>query len=91
MTGETSRLIAWHWQRAGDDWFPASWSFAISMDLGFGLIFDSIMYLVFAKQLKQRQINKLADAGGGNVFSVWVFFPVCFQIMSYTGLWIQKE
>lgn len=30
----------------------------------------------FAKQLKQRQINKLADAGGGNIFSVWVFFPI---------------
>lgn len=28
-----------------------------------------------AKQLKQRQINKLADAGGGSIFSVWVFFP----------------
>lgn len=45
-----------------------------------------------AKQLKQRQINKLADAGGGSIFSVWVFFPDYLKkIMSYMGLWTQKE
>lgn len=40
-----------------------------------GGFLTALYALYFAKQLKQRQINKLADAGGGNIFSVWVFFP----------------
>ena len=46
------------------------------MDLNFGLVCDSISYrprilqILSAKELKHRQINKLADAGGGNVFCV---------------------
>lgn len=64
------------------------------MDLDFGLVCDNISYMphilqiLSAKELKHRQINKLADAGGGNVFCVLGlgFFPLRFKSMSHMGL-----
>lgn len=57
---------------------PSQWA-----GLGFGLVCDTISYvphvlqMLSAKELKCRQINKLADAGGGSVFCVLGlgFFP----------------
>lgn len=61
----------------------------------FGLVCDSISYMLHilqilsAKELKHRQINKLADAGGGNVFCVlhlvFFFFP---SISKVCHIWV---
>lgn len=96
LPGGVSRLIGWHWQKPGAAWFPVFWPCALSMD--FGLCCDSLSYrlhilqILSAKELKHRQINKLADAGGGNVFCGFFvfFFSLHFRSISHTCLWIQK-
>lgn len=87
MTGDVSRLIGWHLQRPGDAWFPASWSFAISVELDFGWIFDSIICLVFCQAAQAE-----ADKQTGRCWRRQYLFSLGFlpKIMSCTGLWIQK-
>lgn len=80
ITGGVSRLIGWHWQRPRDAWFPLSWSCALSMDLDFGVVCDSISYMVCilqilsAKKLKHRQIN-WQMLGEGMCFEFGFFSP----------------
>ena len=95
ITRGASRLIVWHWQRPGGAWFRVPWSCALSVDLDFGLVCGSVSYIphilqiLAAKELKHRWINKLVDAGGGNVFCVLdlgVFSPPFPNYVTYESL-----
>lgn len=79
MTGSASRLIGWHWQRPGDAWFPASWSFAISMDLDFGLVFDSIICFVFCQEAQAEADKQTGRCWGRKHLFSLGFLPCLFQ------------
>lgn len=79
MIGDGSRLIGWHCQRPGDAWFPASWSFAISMDLDFGLIFDSIICLIFCQAAQAEADKQTGRCWGRECLLSFGIFPCLFQ------------
>lgn len=79
MTGDASRLIGWHWQKPGEGWFPASWSFAISMDLDFGLLFDRIICLVFCQAAQAEADKQTGRCWGRECLLSSGIFPCLFQ------------
>lgn len=78
ITWGASRLVGWHWQRLGDAWFPVSWSCALSMDLDFGLVCDTISYM--------PHILHVCVC----VLHACVFLPPSFSKVCHIWVWIQK-